>query len=381
VGEILVSTNGVNWTSPTGQTNWAFTGVVYANGLFVAVGSGGGVWTSSDGYRWTGRFPATGWFLRLAYGRGTFVAVGAGGLVMTSADATNWTQRATGTSEYLRDIEFGNNRFVAVGDRGAIISSPDGINWTAESTPVTHNLYAVAHGQGAFLAAGAYGTLLVSPALEPVITSPLQAVAIAGQPLHFQITVLQGPVLGYGATGLPAWAGINSTGLISGIALPGTNLTTIYATNEFGVGSAQITLRVLSAWNYEAWTAAYGLTGPDATPAADPDHDGLPNVMEYALASHPLQSDSAQIRPSGRVVNVAGQSYLAVVHRRLKGGTPDIIYQVTRSTAAMPWQYSTNTAVVGAPADFGDYEEITIRSTLPLGSSPQEFLRLGIMKP
>lgn len=37
------------------------------------------------------------------------------------------------------------------------------------------------------------------------------------------------------------------------------------------------------AETYAHWIASYGLTGADAAPDADPDHDGIPNLMEYAL--------------------------------------------------------------------------------------------------
>lgn len=37
------------------------------------------------------------------------------------------------------------------------------------------------------------------------------------------------------------------------------------------------------ATSYSTWIAAYGLSGGDAAATADPDHDGVPNLMEYAL--------------------------------------------------------------------------------------------------
>lgn len=38
------------------------------------------------------------------------------------------------------------------------------------------------------------------------------------------------------------------------------------------------------AITYADWIASYGLTGDDAEATADPDHDGLPNLLEYALS-------------------------------------------------------------------------------------------------
>lgn len=38
------------------------------------------------------------------------------------------------------------------------------------------------------------------------------------------------------------------------------------------------------AITYADWIASFGLTGADAAASADPDHDGVPNLMEYALS-------------------------------------------------------------------------------------------------
>lgn len=38
-----------------------------------------------------------------------------------------------------------------------------------------------------------------------------------------------------------------------------------------------------TALTFEAWVASYSLTGGDAAESADPDNDGLPNLIEYAL--------------------------------------------------------------------------------------------------
>lgn len=49
----------------------------------------------------------------------------------------------------------------------------------------------------------------------------------------------------------------------------------------------------LHAVTFSAWVASYGLTGGDATATADPDADGLPNLIEFALDGlNPTVSDS-----------------------------------------------------------------------------------------
>jgi hypothetical protein len=48
---------------------------------------------------------------------------------------------------------------------------------------------------------------------------------------------------------------------------------------------------------WPAWVQARALTGLDALPDADPDHDGLPNLQEFAFHTDPKQADLRQISP------------------------------------------------------------------------------------
>jgi endonuclease I len=50
-----------------------------------------------------------------------------------------------------------------------------------------------------------------------------------------------------------------------------------------------------SAWL--AWQSGYGLSGPDAAPGFDFEHDGFSNLAEYALGGSPVVSDSGAIAP------------------------------------------------------------------------------------
>lgn len=52
------------------------------------------------------------------------------------------------------------------------------------------------------------------------------------------------------------------------------------------------------ALTFAEWISGYGLAGADALPDADPDHDGIANLMEYALDGFsPVVADGAQNLP------------------------------------------------------------------------------------
>ncbi len=144
----------VSVTSGLGQSQWlvrpsntsaSLNGVVFANGLFVAVGDNGAIVTSPDGEGWTPRASGTTDQLRaIAFGNGRFVATRVNRSIpaITSTDGINWapvtlsdSNGATATSGAWDSIAFGGGRFMAVGAVGSalnsteIMTSTDGISF------------------------------------------------------------------------------------------------------------------------------------------------------------------------------------------------------------------------------------------------------------
>ena len=147
--------------------------VAYGNGVYVAVGADGAIFTSADGASWTFRslgenktsYPLS----AVAYGGGRFVAVGKYGTVFTSADGSEWDPQDAGSTAWLRGVAYGepggSGVYVAVGANGTILYSSDAATWHAATVPegTTGQLNGVAYdGTGVFVAAGASGTVLVS---------------------------------------------------------------------------------------------------------------------------------------------------------------------------------------------------------------------------
>jgi photosystem II stability/assembly factor-like uncharacterized protein len=132
-GVILTSADGTSWTSRTsGTTNNLSGGMAFGNGLFVVTGDNvpnpaPPILTSLDGVTWANQTAAANHELSaITYGNGMFVAVGSQGGVQTSPDGTNWTARSSGDSGHqFYGVAYGNGTFVAVGDNGTILQSGD----------------------------------------------------------------------------------------------------------------------------------------------------------------------------------------------------------------------------------------------------------------
>lgn len=166
-GAIVTSTDGINWTERTSDTGKNLHGIVYGGGIFAAVGGDfteGTILTSPDGITWTGRSSGTTETITgITYGNGTFVAAGIWGTILTSPDGITWTGRTSGTTAYLNGVTFGNGTFVTVGEQGTILTSPDGITWTGRASGMTGAVNEVTYGNGIFIAVGSGGKILTSP--------------------------------------------------------------------------------------------------------------------------------------------------------------------------------------------------------------------------
>lgn len=74
-----------------------------------------------------------------------FVAVGRGGCILTSTDNINWTARNSGTVSDLFTITYVEGIFLALGQNGAGVYSQDGISWNTYDTMMTNTIYS-SHG-------------------------------------------------------------------------------------------------------------------------------------------------------------------------------------------------------------------------------------------
>jgi Concanavalin A-like lectin/glucanases superfamily len=128
-GRVATSPDGITWTERTAPTvtNATWKAVTYGKGLYIAVGisldtlSYSIIMTSPNGITWTERTASSGEVLSsVVYANGIFVAVGDEGIVgegviLTSPNGTTWTSRTNGGSYGLNEITYGKGKFVAVG--------------------------------------------------------------------------------------------------------------------------------------------------------------------------------------------------------------------------------------------------------------------------
>lgn len=163
--DIIYSATGSSWTKGTRPplAYIASASLIYADGKFMVLDSGGTGAYSTDGVAWTTfSLPSinmtNGGWATLAYGNNKFVATtysSANADAAYSTDGITWTKTTLPTNTVGGYTEYGNGRFLTI---PANISkdaaySIDGITWTKTVMPVEAIWYTLAFGNGKFVAA------------------------------------------------------------------------------------------------------------------------------------------------------------------------------------------------------------------------------------
>jgi len=130
--------------SPSGVTD-AIWGVTYANGTFAAVTDQGNLLTSSNGLNWSSQAIDQGvWLVSITYGNGIWMVVGDKGTILESTDLKTWVHASSATPNKLNGVLYNGTIWVAVGDSGTIITSADAQSWVLQ--PAISGVTGFLHG-------------------------------------------------------------------------------------------------------------------------------------------------------------------------------------------------------------------------------------------
>jgi hypothetical protein len=121
------------------------------------------------------------------------------------------------------------------------------------------------------------------------------------------------------------------------------------------------------------WASQNGLSGAAAAPDADPDGDGMVNLMEYYLGLSPTSSSG-----SGGVFSLSkgSNNTFSLTYRRAKGviGVSSAVQATGDISSSSSWGTS---GVQETVVDRGSYEEVTATVTNAPGET-KKFLRLSV---
>lgn len=131
--------------------------------------------------------------------------------------------------------------------------------------------------------------------------------------------------------------------------------------------------QILPLRPWENWISTNWLPATASStngPAADPDGDGIPNALEYALGLNPNVASTAGL-PMFSFVSDAGQTYGALTFTRVKAAT-DIDYLPSVRSALNSGAWTTLTDVVSV-VDHGATETVTMRDAVSTTTNTTRF--------
>lgn len=125
--------------------------------------------------KWTQNLRASGTYRDVVWGNNLYIAVGDGGLISTSSDGKTWNDGISGTKLNLYSVAYGD-RFVAVGKDGIILTSKNGTQWNAPKAYIQDGLSftSIAWNGQLYCAGGIKGKVMTSPDGEkwtPIVTN------------------------------------------------------------------------------------------------------------------------------------------------------------------------------------------------------------------
>ena len=177
-GRVLKSGNADYWEEISILNTYELKSIVWGNGKFVAVGSYGDIYTSTDGTTWKYITRYTYELNKVIWNGKNFIAAGDFGLVLKSSDGLTWEKKIYGESvqhyegiatngtvevlvaqdvihtiqdgvtkgyyrtlyeEFVYDVVWDGKRFVATGERHVYISN-DGVSWTYKDLRIDYSL-------------------------------------------------------------------------------------------------------------------------------------------------------------------------------------------------------------------------------------------------
>ncbi len=272
---------------------------------------------------------------------------------------------------------------------------PTGLTLTPTSGAITGTPTASGVFTGTITASNGIGTAAtqnfsITINQAPAFTSSAPtSTGSAGTAYNFTCTATGYPLPTFSRTAgsLPTGLTLSTAGVISGTpSVAGTFTGTITASNGIGSAATQNFSITINA-TLSNWASGYNLTGSDALPSADPDHDGHTNLEEFALMTDPTIANGAGV-PS-YVLAAPGATKFGEITFPVRKLAPSLTYTVEVSSDLVSGSWSTlwtssdgfSASVISLAVDLTDRTVLTVRDTQPSPPATRRFLRVKISQP
>ncbi len=281
-------------------------------------------------------------------------------------------------------------RLIRSGDTFTAAYSTENLTWIQVGSPVTITMPAeVAAGvcltsrNAETVAAAALSSISLQPEAVGITSPHTLPAGTLGEPYTLELAARGGfPGYTWSVAGgaLPAGLTLSPDGTIAGIlSAAGPSACTLSVTDQDGHSAqAQFALSV-AGLAYPSWRTQNFTTAELADPAisgttADPDNDGIPNLLEWAGGTAPKQRDTAPPTTFAVFVDTGTGAEYAELTFHWRIAAAGASYGVQSSTDLINWVDEQPTDAWQTTADSNGFTE-TVRARVPK-TSPCRFLRL-----
>ncbi len=132
------------------------------------------------------------------------------------------------------------------------------------------------------------------PTAPVLVSGPVSQTVSAGANVTFTVDVSGSAPLSYAWKKGGALLSGSTTLVMSSVTPSDSGTYEVSVTNS--LGSVTGTASLLVTQSYTVWASSHGLTGAAASATADPDGDGLANLLEYALGLNPNTPDTGAVQ-------------------------------------------------------------------------------------
>lgn len=137
-----------------------------------------------------------------------------------------------------------------------------------------------------------------------------------------------------------------------------------------------LTVTAVGVANFEGWATDKGLSGTNALTTADPDQDGLANLMEYYMGLEPLQpSTNAVVFSNNPTGTPPSMSLIYQRATNTTGVTANVVW--SSALTNIPWRTD---GIIENVLNRGSHEEVTATVTNVPGEAAK-FMRLRVQRP
>jgi hypothetical protein len=155
-----------------------------------------------------------------------------------------------------------------------------------------------------------------------------------------------------------------------------------YAAGQNDTATVHVLDSPVNIWKISKFGSIANANLPNAADDADPNGNGVVNLIEYALGTDPRTTAPNTRAPVAARETINGAEYLTLTFTRPKPTPSGIAYYPEYRSDLLLSAWDTATTVAGYPIDNGNgTETVKVRTPAPLSDAEHGFLRLRVTRP